>query len=46
MSEKEMQSILKKELRLDLLFRVIIKNKKKYIVPLIVAGIVASALAL
>ncbi len=46
MSEKEMQSILKKELRLDLLFRVIIKNKKKYIVPLLVAGIVASALAL
>lgn len=46
MSEQSKQSILKKELRLDLLFRVMWKNKRKYIIPVLAAGVVASALAL
>lgn len=46
MSEQSKQSILKKELRLDLLFRVMWKNKYRYIVPLLVSGVLASALAL
>ena len=46
MSEQVKQSILKKELRLDLLFQVMWKNKRGYIIPILVAGIIASALAL